>query len=114
MYEKFHQKPIPKERFLLRLSIHIFISSLVVLISLFVGMVGYNLFEKLSWTDAFLNAAMILGGMGPVNIPTTEGGKIFAGLYALYSGLIFLIAFSIILVPLFHRILHLFHWKNDV
>lgn len=75
-------------------------------------MAGYVRFERLGWRDAFLNAAMLLGGMGPVNPPLSDGGKIFAGLYALYAGLVFLIAVAIIITPLIHRVLHTFHWDE--
>jgi hypothetical protein len=67
----------------------------------------------LSWTDSFLNASMILSGMGPVNEIRTESGKIFAGIYALFSGLIFIAAVSLVIAPLFHRILHRFHFEED-
>jgi hypothetical protein len=66
----------------------------------------------LAWRDAFLNAAMLLGGMGPVNAPITPAGKVFAGLYALYAGLIFLVTAGLLLAPLVHRILHRFHWEE--
>jgi hypothetical protein len=75
-------------------------------------MLGYHYYETLPWRDAFLNAAMLLGGMGPVESPRTAGGKLFAGLYALYAGLVFLIAASLIVAPALHRMLHLFHWKD--
>jgi hypothetical protein len=76
-------------------------------------MIGYRALERLSWLDAFLNAAMLLGGMGPVNTPGTTGGKLFAGLYALYCGLVVLIVAGIILAPVAHRILHRFHLEQD-
>jgi len=72
-------------------------------------MVGYHVLERLSWLDAFLNAAMLLGGMGPMAAPVSEGGKLFAGLYALYCGLVVLIVAGIIFAPVAHRILHRFH-----
>ena len=75
-------------------------------------MAGYRCFEGLPWVDGFLNATMLLGGMGPVESPRTEAGKLFAGCYALYSGLIFLVAAAIILAPVFHRILHKLHWDE--
>jgi hypothetical protein len=86
---------------------------LIVLGSLLIGMIGYVLFEHLSWTDAFLNAAMLLGGMGPVDLPRTEGGKLFAGGYALYAGLVFLILMGLVVGPVFHRVLHKFHWDRE-
>jgi hypothetical protein len=74
---------------------------------------GYALFEGLAWRDAFLESAMLLGGMGPIKAPQTPGGKMFAGFYALYAGMIFLVAVAIILAPIFHRILHRYHWDTE-
>jgi len=76
-------------------------------------MAGYAHFEGLGWRDAFLNAAMLMGGMGPVESPQTEGGKLFAGFYALYAGLVFIVVTGIILAPLIHRLLHRFHWDQE-
>ena len=64
------------------------------------------------WRDAFLNSAMLLGGMGPVDAPKTDGGKVFAGCFALYAGLVFLISVGVVLVPMMHRLLHRFHWNQ--
>ena len=80
--------------------------------SLAFGMVGYHDLEGLPWVDAFLNASMLLGGMGPVDMPHTEAGKLFAGLYALYSGMLFLVLAALILAPVFHRVLHRFHLED--
>jgi hypothetical protein len=77
------------------------------------GMAGYAHFENLPWRDAFLNSAMLLGGMGPVESPGTNGGKLFAGLYALYAGLVFLVAAALMVAPVVHRLLHKFHWEAD-
>ena len=84
------------------------------ILSLGIGMVGYAYFEHLDWLDAFLNSAMLLGGMGPVNNPETAGGKLFAGLYALYSGLVFLVTVGVVLAPVLHRLMHVFHWNKDL
>ena len=75
-----------------------------------VGISGYILFEHLSLMDAFLNASMLLGGMGPVNMPVTTAGKLFAGFYALYAGLVFIVSAALIFTPVLHRVLHRFHW----
>ena len=100
--------------FLLRLARHFGLATLVVLGSLLAGMTGYHQFEGLTWLDAFLNAAMLLGGMGPIGDgPQTAAGKLFAGLYALYSGMIFLVLAAIVLGPVIHRLLHRFHWEAD-
>jgi len=92
---------------------HFAVATALVLGSLLIGMAGYAHYEGLAWRDAFLNAAMLLGGMGPVEAPRTEGGKLFAGLYALYAGLVFLVAVGIVLAPVVHRLLHKFHWDAD-
>lgn len=78
--------------------------------SLAVGMIGYRTLEGMSWIDAFLNAAMLLGGMGPVNPPQSHGGKLFAGLYALYAGLVFIATAALLFTPVLHRMIHHFHW----
>ena len=85
---------------------------LVIAASLAIGMVGYHGLEQLAWLDAFLNAAMLLGGMGPIAVPVTEAGKLFAGAYALYCGLVVIAVAGIVLAPVAHRILHRFHLEE--
>lgn len=99
----------PRMRFLGRLTASILAALLIVGLSLFGGMAGYHLFEDMSWTDAYLNAAMLLSGMGPVGQLNTQAGKLFAGSYALYSGLVVVVATGIVLAPVVHRFLHRFH-----
>jgi hypothetical protein len=82
-------------------------------VSLGIGMAGYMGYEGLPWRDAFLNSAMLLGGMGPVNDPVTDDGKLFAGIYALYAGLLFIFVLALMLAPVVHRILHRFHWEDE-
>jgi hypothetical protein len=84
----------------------------IVTVSLGVGMAGYHGFEGLPWIDAFLNASMILSGMGPLAQPATLGGKLFAGIYALYSGLAVLFVAGVIFGPVVHRFLHRFHVED--
>jgi hypothetical protein len=84
-----------------------------VIASLAVGMAGYHFTESMSWIDAFANASMILSGMGPLDPPKTTGGKLFAGFYALYSGLAVLIVAAVLLTPVFHRMLHRFHLDEE-
>ncbi len=87
--------------------------ALVVLVgSLAVGMWGFRYYEALPWRDAFLNAAMLLSGMGPVKTDLTEAGKLFAGLYALYSGLIVIAIAGLLLAPAVHRVMHRVHWDD--
>lgn len=112
MYESRHQKPISLKKFFYRLVAHVFIAFLVVILSLGIGMMGFHIFVHLSWIDSFINSLMLLSGMGPVDIPETYSGKLFAGFYALYSGIIFLVVIGIIMATIFHRLLHKFHWEE--
>jgi hypothetical protein len=112
MYESQTEPPLPRTSFVRRLLLHLLAALALLLASLGVGMWGYGHFEKLPVLDAFLNSAMLLGGMGPVNVPVSPGGKVFAGLYALYAGLVFIVSAGLILIPVVHRILHLFHWST--
>lgn len=84
----------------------------IAFVSLLVGMVGYHFFEKLGWVDAFANASMILSGMGPLGELKTTGGKIFAGCYALFSGVAFLTSVGVVFAPIYHRFLHKFHLET--
>jgi hypothetical protein len=76
-------------------------------------MCGYRYFEGMSWIDAFANASMILSGMGPLTPLATDGGKIFAGSYALYSGLALILATGLIIAPVVHRVMHRFHLESE-
>jgi hypothetical protein len=113
-YESRHKRPISFGRFLLRMLKHILFAQLFVALSLAVGMWGYEYFEHMAWRDAFINSAMLLGGMGPMKTDgLSDGGKVFAGLYALYAGLILIILIGIMMAPLIHRIMHVFHWEEE-
>ena len=109
MYESRRMSLLSTPRFARRFLRHCVAAALLLALSLAIGMAGYVHYEHLGWRDAFLNAAMLLGGMGPVNNPVTPAGKLFAGCYALYAGMIFLFAVAMILAPVLHRMLHLFH-----
>jgi hypothetical protein len=109
MFENRHQAPITPARFRARLARSAALSALIILVSLGAGMFGYRHTEGMSWLDAFANASMILSGMGPLATPQSVAGKLFAGCYALYSGLILLVTVGIIAAPLVHRLLHTFH-----
>ena len=112
MYEPKTHAPIPAQHFIRRVLRHALAAVALLLLSLALGMAGYEYFEDLPWRDAFLNAAMLMGGMGPVDPPRTDGGKVFAGLYALYAGLVFLVASGLVFAPIVHRVLHRFHWER--
>ena len=78
--------------------------------SVLVGTTGYHWIAGFAWVDSFLNACMLLGGMGPVGELTGNSAKIFAGTFALYCGLVFVVVAGLLLAPMFHRVLHRFHW----
>jgi hypothetical protein len=108
-FEHFSHPLLPRAAFLRRLSMSALAGLVLILISLAVGMVGYHGIEHLSWMDSFLNASMLLGGMGPIWSPRTDAGKLFAGVYALYAGLAVLAIVGITFAPVVHRLLHRFH-----
>jgi hypothetical protein len=112
-YESKRIRPISTAHFVARMLRHGLAALLLVALSLGIGMAGYGHYEHLAWRDAFLNASMLLGGMGPVESPQSAHGKIFAGCYALYAGLVFIVSAGVILSPVVHRIIHRFHWAED-
>lgn len=113
MFEKHKQPLAPTQTFIARMLRSIFFGLLLIVVALGLGMLGYHSFETMSWPDAFVNAAMILSGMGPVTTLVTTKGKIFAGFYALFSGLAFIVIMGVILAPIFHRFFHKFHLDTD-
>jgi len=113
MYERKTKPLVSNRQFVSRIVRHLLITLNVILGALFFGMWGYHSFESQTWLDAFLNASMILGGMGPVSELKTAGGKLFAGFYALLSGFLFLTVFSFLIAPFVHRALHRFHLDDE-
>lgn len=103
---------LPRKKFISRVGLHAGIAAAVLLFSLGLGMVGYHVFENFGWVDAFANAAMILSGMGPLAPITTEAGKLFAGAYAIFSGVVFLTTVGFFLTPIVHRLLHRLHLES--
>lgn len=99
--------------FLGRLARNLVFASAMILVALVIGMAGYHATENLPWLDAYLNAAMLLGGMGPVDPLHTEAGKLFAGTYALFCGLLIVVASGVVLAPILHRVLHALHADDD-
>ena len=113
MFEHRTQPLLPRKVYYQRLARHAVLGFLVIAGSLGMGMSGYHVFEKLPWVDAFVNAAMILSGMGPVATLQSDAGKIFAGCYALFSGLALVAVLGIIFAPTVHRALHKFHLEDE-
>lgn len=109
MYEHRKSDVISPRAFVERMFRHVSFAVLAILLAWGLGAWGYHWFEALSWVDAFLNAAMILGGMGPVDVMHTTAGKIFASLYALFSGIFFIGITGIVMAPVAHRLLHTLH-----
>jgi len=112
MFEHYSQPLVSRSAFLRRLGRFAAAAFLLVIVSWLIGILGYHALEGLSWIDSILNAAMILGGMGPVDVLHTNADKLFASFYALFSGLVFLVSASILIAPLFHRLLHQFHLET--
>jgi hypothetical protein len=111
-YEHHSRRPISRAAFARRMLRHGLLAVFMTLASIVIGMAGYAYFEDLPWRDAFLNTAMLMGGMGPVDSPKTDGGKMFAGLFALYAGLVFLLVASVVVAPVLHRVMHHLHWAE--
>jgi hypothetical protein len=113
MFEHHTQPLATQAEFARRMLRYGLVTAGIILSSLIMGMFGYHYLESLSWIDSLLNASMILGGMGPVNTLQTDAGKIFAALYALYSGIILLASVGILVTPIFHRSMHHFHLELE-
>jgi hypothetical protein len=108
-FERRGQKVIPRFAFATRMARAIGLWFVLTLAGLLIGMAGYMATEGMGLADAFVNAAMILSGMGPVGELHSTAGKVFAGFYAIFSGLVIVIATGFVLAPIFHRVLHHFH-----
>jgi hypothetical protein len=109
MFEKKHHKVLPWHRFAWRMLVFIAWAQLLVLGALSLGVAGYHWIAKFDWTDSILNASMILAGMGPMGDLKSDAAKLFAAAYALFSGLVFILLMGVLLAPILHRVLHLFH-----
>lgn len=112
IYENKKQKLVSVKKFRSRVMYAVYIDIVLLSVSLAIGVFGYHFFNNLSYVDSFVNASMILGGMGPVDPLISDSAKIFAGIYALYSGITFLSSFAILITPIYHRFLHKFHLED--
>ena len=108
-FERRHERLLPVRLFVRRVSRAMMLWLALTMAGLGIGMIGYGASEGMSGVDAFVNAAMILSGMGPVTELKTAGGKLFAGFYAIFSGLFVVVATGFVLAPILHRVLHSFH-----
>jgi hypothetical protein len=113
MFERRGEPLLDRRQFLGRLGQHLMLAIGVLSLAWGIGIVGYHAIVGLAWIDAILNSAMILAGMGPVDTIHTDTGKLFASFYALFSGIVFLVAAGVLVAPLFHRILHHFHLEIE-
>lgn len=114
MFEHVSKPVIPQRQFLSRLMRAVMLGVAMIVISLLIGMAGYRwFFPTLDWADAFVNAAMILSGMGPLAVPASTGAKIFSGCYAIYSGLMLVMSAGVMFAPLVHRFLHKLHADEE-
>lgn len=112
-FEHRREPLVPTHVFIRRLINSASIALVMVAVSLGIGILGYHAFAHLSWLDALLNASMILTGMGPVDPMKTAGAKLFASIFALYSGVAFLSSVGVLAAPVVHRLLHRFHLEAD-
>ena len=113
MYESRRQRLLTTAEFAWRVLGHVVLAMIAVMVALAIGIGGYHYIAGLGWVDAFLNASMILGGMGPVGDLHGDGAKIFASLYALFSGLFFIVMLGLLLAPFLHRLAHRLHIEDD-
>jgi len=108
-FERKHERLAPLSVFIRRLLYALFFGGSIVAVALFLGIAGYHWIAGFGWVDSLLEASMILGGMGPINPLSSNGAKLFASAYALFSGLVFIAIMGVILSPVIHRIMHSFH-----
>jgi hypothetical protein len=113
MFEHRHEKVAPLSVFAKRMLVSFGLAILLIGMALLLGIVGYHYLAGFNWIDSLLEASMILGGMGPINELPTDGAKIFASVYALFSGLMFIAVMGLVLAPVMHRALHKFHLDEE-
>ena len=113
MYEHHSDPVLPRAQFLWRVFGHIAVAMLLLAVSLGIGVAGFVFLDQRSPLDGLLNAAMLLGGMGPVGDFSTSAGKLFGAVYALFSGLVFIVCAALAVTPTLHRMLHKLHLVED-
>ena len=106
MFERMKEPVVSRSIFLRRLAASTIVGMMALVGSLAAGMIGYHALEGLGWIDSFLNAAMLMGGMGPLDHQRGDAGKIFEGMYALYCGLAVITIAGVMAAPVVHRFMH--------
>jgi hypothetical protein len=112
-FERRHDKLAPISIYVQRIVASLGLASLLILVGLSVGIIGYHFIAGFNFVDSLLEASMILGGMGPVRELPNDSAKVFASIYALFSGVIFIALMGIILSPIAHRVMHKFHIDDE-
>ncbi|MGH7592446.1 MAG: hypothetical protein ACRELE_01130 [Gemmatimonadales bacterium] len=112
LYENRREPLLSRRKFAYRMWQHFLVALAVVMVSLVIGILGYHVLAGFRWVDSFLNAAMLLGGMGPVGDIPTVSGKLFAGIFALYAGLVLIVSTAVLLTPVLHRVMHRLHLEG--
>ncbi len=113
MFERRHEKLAPFPVFLRRMVGSVGLGLAMLLVALLIGICGYHWLGALNWIDSLLEASMILGGMGPINPLSNTSVKVFASIYALFSGVVFIALMGLLLTPVVHRLMHKFHLKDS-
>jgi hypothetical protein len=113
MFERHHQPLLPRDQFVARLFKNGMIAIVILAVAMGIGIVGFLLTGTHRVVDAFLQASMLLGGMGPVGKIRSDSAKIFASFYALFAGVVFLVSVGVLLAPVLHRLMHRFHLADD-
>lgn len=112
-YEKRGDELAPRSVFLKRVFTSILGGLTLIAFALTIGIAGYHWIAGFGWLDSLLEASMILSGMGPVGRLETDAAKVFASLYALFGGIVFIVVMGVVLSPLAHRLIHKFHIETD-
>jgi hypothetical protein len=112
VYEHSSEPLLPRRVFLSRVFRSALVAAVIIGAWLLIGVLGYHFVAKLGWIDAIFNASMILSGMGPVDLLPNDASKLFASVYAIFSGVVFLSTSAILVAPVVHRLMHHFHLQN--
>jgi hypothetical protein len=112
MYERKKEPLASKATYYKRVLWSLFLATIILTVSLFIGILGYHYSDDISWIDSLHNASMILSGMGPVVTINSDAGKWFSSFYALFSGVVFITNIGLILAPALHRLIHSLHVED--